>query len=326
MRLKQAIVPIVFSICVLWVVQIIPQSISSYDTFLFYNVENLFDTINDLSTSDGEFTPTGSYQWNTFKYRERISKTANVLANADYETLPVLIGLAEIENKNVLEDLVRELSTNHGVDYEIIHDDSPDVRGIDVAVLYNPSYIQIKHKKTLSPQEALGIRTRDVIYIKASYRSKILHLYVLHAPSRRGGVQKTALKRIKIARWIKEHINQVQHNETEPNVIVMGDFNDEPKDQSLRTFTMDKKLLVPPYRGIQKSTYKYQKKWYAIDLFIVSPRFVEEYSAEAYVCHRSYLYSSRGKHVYPMRAFWGKQYSGGYSDHLPIQLKAYHND
>ncbi|MBT6836711.1 MAG: hypothetical protein HOA61_11765, partial [Bacteroidetes bacterium] len=203
---------------------------------MFYNVENLFDTLDDPRTNDNDFLPNGSYNWHSYRYYDKLNKIAKVvLATGGWDDID-LIGLCEIENRKVLDDLVfhTPLKSNK---YEIIHKESPDRRGIDVALLYSRDKfkpIYYAFTKIIFPFDS-SIRTRDILYAKGVVLNRdTLHLFVNHWPSRRGGKEVSEKRRVYVASVLREKVDSILKHNASSNIVIMGDFNDEPMDRSIQ--------------------------------------------------------------------------------------------
>lgn len=268
----------------------------------FYNVENLYDTINDPSADDGEYTPEGKNRWTSAKYKGKIDRLATVIAqlNAD------IVGLAEVENGAVVADLAASprLADKH---YAFTHHDSRDRRGIDVAMLYNT------HTINLIDWEPVDIKTsRNALKTTVAVTGDTIEIYVLHLPSRIFADNEP--RRIEAAKILRREVERSTHK-----AIVMGDFNDNPDDRSLLTFTnMVNTMQIPYSRGL--GSIAYRDRWSMFDNILVSSRMVGSrggwhLDGEAgYIFHRDFIVHKQGKFKgYPLRTSYK-----GYSDHLPV--------
>ena len=210
--------------------------IQTHDSYLisFYNVENLFDTINDPDTDDDEFTPSGFKKWNKKRYEKKLDDLSWVLSNID-KNLPTLIGLCEVENRNVVEDLSRNTLLIKGK-YKVIHEESPDTRGIDVALMYRSDFFKY-YSHTSVPvivPKAPDAKLRNILYVKGAFtESDTFHIFINHWKSRRGGREETEFKRLATAKILKAEIDKILKANNKANIIIMGDFNDEPHNISL---------------------------------------------------------------------------------------------
>jgi len=305
----------------------------------FYNVENLFDTINQDGSRDGEFTPQSELKWNTEKYNKKIENTAKVLWSIDSLNPPAIIGLCEVENRLVLEDLVK----NHylrDAGYAIVHHESPDERGIDVAVLYRSGFFKIISDKKFvvnSPDNKRD-HTRDLLYVKGvTANSDTLHLLVDHWASRLGGTEKSDKKRKFSARLVKKVTDSIFKTNQNPNIIFMGDLNDNPTDSSVAVSLKAKKpvnkpnnnslynLALQPFQRGEGTLF--YKGWNLFDQIIVSGNILKNNKGlkinpkELQIFNPDWiLYEKRNGSKVPNRTGSGKNYSGGYSDHLPVYI------
>jgi len=292
----------------------------------FYNVENLFDTHHNTQLNDTEFTPEGTRHWSNYKYWQKlkkISKTIKILGGWEG---PAIIGLAEIENDTVLKNLIYSdplRSSNYG----IIHRESPDHRGIDVAMLYRKDkFFPINHKFfPLTSETGEILHTREIVYAKGVVKGgDTLHVFYVHFPSRYGGYKKSEPKRlnaVKILMSKTDSLNKVFNN---PNIIIMGDFNDDPSNKSLIKLNDNKWLNR---LDSKHGTHKYQGKWSKLDHAFVSNSLLVKSNnikviVETNVFAAKFLLEADKKYLgeKPFRTFTGFKYNGGFSDHLPIFL------
>jgi len=309
----------------------------------FYNVENLFDTIDDPETIDEAYTPTGKNQYSNKDYLWKINNTAKVISElgTNGETNgPDLIGLAEIENFRVLNDLIFQERLVQE-DYQIIHQDSPDRRGIDVALLYKASsfspieseFIELK----LWNEKGERIYTRDILYAKGILDDEVIHVFVNHWPSRRGGKSRSDPKRMKAAYIVKNKMSQILTAEPNATIFILGDFNDDPTDKSIKNELMmsdcnEKKCLTNLFNPMEKmfkkgmNTLAYRDGLNLFDQIIFSNNLMQNEKNQsnfsffrAGIYNPSYLISQHGKYKgYPLRSFENNRFSGGYSDHYPV--------
>lgn len=315
-------------------------------TIAFYNVENLFDTINDPNTYDDDRTPDGRDKWTYKIYKDKISKTAKVIADigSDFtKNAPVVIGLSEIENHLVLEDLVKDpqlVKFNYG----IIHFDSPDERGIDVALLYQrhlfkPEYFT-KHPLILYDTDNSSKRdyTRDQLLVTGQLEGETLHFIVNHWPSRSGGEERSRPKRLAAAALNKKIIDSLLNIDNKAKIFTMGDFNDDPTNESVKVVLgakAEKEGLqsVDLYNPMENMLKKgngslgYRDSWNLFDQIIISGSLLnKDYSGwqfyKASVFNASYLITKRGRYKgYPFRSYADGGYTGGYSDHFPVYVQ-----
>lgn len=309
-------------------------------TVVFYNVENLYDTIDDPNINDAEFQPGAENKWDTEKYTHKLSQLSKVLSTTDSIELPALIGLTEVENKTVLKDLVNTASLKKGK-YKIIHEDSKDPRGIDVALLYKPSvFKEITHYKIPVRYDTSADRsTRECLYVCGILGKKdTLHLIINHWKSRSGGTDKTEGKRIIYAQTTRNTVDSIFKSSANAQILLMGDFNDTPKDsstlQTLRALPFDNQLA---HRQLYNLSYAaadagtgshYYKSWEMFDQIMVSTSLLMQKASgitsdtDARVFKRDWMCykNSRGMMV-PDRSYSSGKYHGGFSDHLPVMVR-----
>jgi len=303
-------------------------------TIAFYNLENLFDTKNDPTTLDDDFTPKGRKNWNYKRYRNKIRKLGNVIAQLGTDRSfysPAIVGVVEVENQKVLEDLVTSKSLKKHK-YGIVHYDSPDERGIDVALLYKKKLFKLLHSETfpLYLEDEQGNRdyTRDILLVKGSLNGELIYVLVNHWPSRRSGEDLTEEKRIKAAE-LATHITATIISENKnAKIIIMGDFNDDPSNTSVKNYLVNNTFYNPMERlvNIGNGTLNYKKTWHLFDQIIFSKNFFnnekEKHSFKyAEVFDRYFLKEWNGKFKgNPFRTYIGKWYQGGFSDHFPVYV------
>lgn len=279
-------------------------------TVMFYNVENLFDTSDDSTKNDNEFLPDSKKRWTNSKWKKKTYKISQVIAAANF---PDIIGLCEVENKIVLEKLTKSnlLWRHH---YKILHIESNDKRGIDVALLYKENKLDLYSVKA-NPIHLSGARaTRDILSATFLHHSDTFSVFVNHWPSRYGGKKKSIPKRIKASIQLKHLLDSVRFNHSNHKSIAMGDFNDEPNDSSLKVF----KDFNFPLSNSQ-GTIKYKGKWQNFDQFILS----KNSTVASKVLRFDFLLEEDKKYggLKPFRTYYGPRYNNGFSDHLPIYLK-----
>lgn len=300
-------------------------------TIGFYNLENLFDTVNDPKKLDDDFTPTSERKWDDRKFRKKVKKIGRVISNLGYKDIghsPVLIGLAEVENAVALDGLVQSKFLKDK-NYEYVHFDSPDERGIDTALLYRREYFTVISKKahTLYLTNEHGERdfTRDVLHVFGNLKDQAVHLLINHWPSRRSGTEETSNKRVTAALKNREILEGIYAEDPEARIIVMGDFNDDPFSESVQTLIA--KELFNPMEVLLSNTegsLNYKMTWHLFDQIIMSHNFLRGYDnsfkfKEAKIHNMEALQEFKGKYKgQPFRTYVGKKYLGGYSDHFPV--------
>lgn len=309
----------------------------------FYNLENLFDTINTPDVRDGEFTPEGSKNWNSEKYWEKIDNMAHVisqLGSAEGFLGPQVIGLCEMENRAVLVDLVNNSNIKEN-NYQIVHYDSPDDRGIDVALLYQPNFFTVTSTRSvpllIKGDDGNRLYTRDHLVVSGLFDGEPMHFIVNHWPSRYGGEERSRGNRIAAARMTRSLVDSIVATDAEAKVIVMGDLNDDPTNESVRLYLkarQDKNRLKPgqlfnateiPFKQ-GKGTLAYRGKWNMFDQMILTPSLVDK-NDKGYQFHSVHVYThpkivqQTGNYKgYPHRTYVGNNYMGGYSDHFPVYI------
>jgi predicted extracellular nuclease len=309
---------------------------------MFYNVENFFDPFDDTLTRDDEFTPEGEKNWSYAKFIDKAVKISRVIIACGEDKPPSIVGLAEIENRFVLEKLVYETPLN-SLRYGIVHKDSPDWRGIDVALIYRKEEVVIDTFYYLPV--VLGnedSKTRDILIVQSIvFEADTLLIAVNHWPSRYGGAATSSSKRMIASSTLKAHLDSISMERHELNIIIMGDFNDEPSDPSLKAI-IEKDImgrngqtarLNNLMTGISKDkgTAKYNGHWHMFDQLIVSENLLMEESGlcvknkKAAILAAAFLLEADNSHLgeKPFRTFNGPAFHNGYSDHLPVYLILY---
>lgn len=309
----------------------------------FYNQENLFDTIHDEGKRDYDFLPDGSYRWNGLKYAHKLKNMSKVLAEMGTDKLPygcAIIGLAEVENDNVLNDLVaQEPLAKRGMKY--VHFEGPDRRGVDCALLYNPSQFKINMEKThhvLFQAEDTTFKTRPILVVDGQIDGEHVIAIVAHLPSRLRGDDFYRVSGAKQITAIKE---KLQAEDPDAKIFIMGDMNDDPTDRSMTKGlrgkasieSVGKDDLYNPWISVIKSgtgTLMYDGKWNLFDQILISPSALnyggkKDYSTLKYVSHqifrRDYLFQTEGRYKGGVkRTTAGGQWLDGYSDHLPVVI------
>jgi len=303
----------------------------------FWNVENLFDTTNSASTQDDDFTPSGRYEWTDSQLLKKFYDLSHVINKIAEDGNLALVGLAEIENYEVLEKLNEDFIQ---LDYKIIHKESPDERGIDCALLYDPSELTLRGNHFIPIFLAGNEKTRDIVeaefYLAGSQNAKSIFVFVNHWPSRWGGQEKTDPLRRATARILRERIDEILIKDPKADILIMGDFNDYPDDPSLHEVLRAGPFKLNMYPGdlINTSwkinedpstgTCMYDGKWTTLDQIIISSGLMDAvgftWLSESTVAFRpDYLIESNGDFAgWPYRMHRRGKYNGGYSDHLPV--------
>lgn len=288
----------------------------SQSTIVFYNVENLFDTKDDPHTNDKDFLPDSKKQWDKYKMREKsIHLSKAILSACNYES-PLLLGLCEVENREVIDFLKRKTPLRK-FPLEIIHYDSPDHRGIDVALLYNKDQVEVVNSFPLLVhiENKPHFATRDILITTLVYKKDTFNIAVNHWPSRMGGRESSNHKRVLAANVLKATIDTLNNFPW----VIMGDFNDTPKDESILLFNEG---FVNLMKDESNYSYYYRGTGFNYDQFIISTSLKERIKGSG-VLQKDWLMRklSNSPTLVPFRSYQGPIYKGGFSDHLPIYLK-----
>ncbi|QNM85447.1 endonuclease/exonuclease/phosphatase family protein [Polaribacter pectinis] len=314
-------------------------------TIAFYNLENLFDTINDVTKND-EASPMMEIKANRSKvYWDKIDKLASTIAQIGLDkanTSPAIIGVSEVENLSVLEDLVKSkhLAKQR---YGIIHYDSPDKRGIDVALLYQKRYFKPIYHEAFNPKiyrDNFPVYTRDQLLVSGYLDDELIHVIVNHWPSRSGGEAKSRPLREKAAYQNTKIIAQIREKEPNAKILTMGDFNDDPINSSfkevLKTKSRKKDVaegdLYNPYEDLHRrgfNTLAYRDNLNLFDQILFTSQLLDKGEKDfstykmykAMIFNKRFLSGKKGKYKgYPFRSFSNGGYTGGYSDHYPVYI------
>jgi endonuclease/exonuclease/phosphatase family metal-dependent hydrolase len=308
-----------------------------------YNVENLFDTINSPNFDDDEFTPSGGKAWTYDRYEKKLNDLARVVMSIPGKELPGLIGLSEIENRKVLEDLASQRGLRKG-DYKIVHEDGRDPRGIECALLYRPDLFKYKSHEYVPIADPVDPEYiyRDILHVQGKGPDgSSLHIFVNHWKSRSGGELETERQRMFSAITLRKQMDLLMARESDFKVILMGDFNDEPTNRSLtnglsalnkrRNIQMgDYYNLFYDLHNIEgKGTYNYKGNWNMLDQMIVSYNLLDQqkglstsYDGGKILKEEWMLYvSEKYGESLPSATYGGPEYFGGPSDHLPLYVE-----
>lgn len=296
--------------------------LSSFLTFVELNCENLFDCSHDAGKEDSEFLPEGGRHWTRTKYWNKLNHIGQSILSCSDE-LPDLVALVEVENDSVVHDLVRRsLLRNAGYDYLVT--ESGDVRGLDVALLYQRSsflplcydYIEVPILKGMRP-------TRDILYVRGiTISNDTLHVFVVHAPSRYGGEKETRPYRMQVIKMLSTYIQTIG----EGSVLIAGDFNDYVRDKSLKALEREGFQNVTKHargrNGQARGTYRFQGDWHSLDHVFLSPKLADRVDS-VYINDAPFLMEDEERYggKKPFRTFNGFRYNGGISDHLPLVVK-----
>lgn len=294
----------------------------------FYNLENLFDPLENDNTLDKDFTPDGIYNWDDIKYRQKIDNLASTISKIGLirsETPPVLIGVCEVENESCLEDLIQSEALK-SLDYGYVFHKSSDKRGIHVALLYQKEHFQITGDKAISVNfepQIEGESTRDIIHVSGLLFREPIHLILNHWPSRTDGTIKTNHKRMSASIVVQNIIEEIKKEEEEAKIIIMGDFNDEPLSESLQAYA-EKGFFNPMenFQKLKKGSVKFKGKWIMFDQILFNNHLSEaswfDYQSSQIYVEPCLIQKSGRYRGAPKRTFVGSYYQGGYSDHFPV--------
>src|SRR6056297_3034473 len=304
----------------------------------FYNLENLFDTVDSPKPGDFGWTPGGGKAWDTERYERKMNHLAYAIEKLDGDPKqagPDILGFCEVENRAVVEDLIQTAPIDEA-NYAIVHYDSPDHRGIDVGLLYRKDHFELIDSKTYTltfPGE--DYHTRDQLLVVGKLRGEKVHVIVNHWPSRRGGQEKSNYRRVAAAKLTKSIIDSVQKVETEANIIVMGDFNDDPDNESVADVlqsTSDKSKVrdngfYNPLANLlskDRGTLCYRDDWFLFDQILLTKSLLDK---EGLKYKKSNIYDDESIRVqggkydgHPLRTHAGTLYLKGYSDHFPVYV------
>lgn len=309
----------------------------------FYNLENLFDTINQPEVNDEDFTPTGANLYTPKVYLDKLDKLSDVLSQIGTDISPdglSVFGVAEIENITVLQDLVaKEKIKNRN--YKIVHFDSPDKRGIDVGLIYNPKYFNVLLAEPLfvplKGDDGEPYYTRDVLYVYGMYDGEPMHFFVNHWPSRRGGEEASAPNRAIAAGVAKAKIDSINNVDPNAKIILMGDLNDDPVSPSVTRVIksvgdvdrVKPGMMYNPWVKFYKDgigTLAYNDSWNLFDQIIISQPFLDKkqsnfFYQKAMIFSKEFMIQKTGRYKgYPLRTYDFSVYQGGYSDHFPTYI------
>jgi predicted extracellular nuclease len=286
----------------------------------FYNVENLFDTI-DGSNDDAEFLPSGENEWNTIKYEEKLSHIREVLLALGK---PIVCGFSEVENAYVVRAIIS--NQKEFKNYGLVHYESPDARGIDVAMIYDSTQLSLLESNRIRfvlPGETKAT-TRDIIWALFQYKKQRFYVTVNHWPSRRGGAEQSDNKRVAAAKSACNFIDSVIRTNNYP-IVLLGDLNDHPDNTAPKM--VDERLdpMITAESGHTKGTHFYNNEWGILDHIYVTPSFISPKKgaimASGKIHNLPFLMEEYKGNIQPKRTYAGSKYLGGYSDHLPVSIQ-----
>ncbi|KAF0238771.1 MAG: hypothetical protein FD181_772 [Prolixibacteraceae bacterium] len=310
-------------------------------SILFYNVENLFDTYDNPETEDNYFTPEGEYRWTGKRMNLKLLNISKAILGASGWNVPDIVIFCEIENRDVLEKLINNTPLK-SYPYKIIHKDSPDRRGIDVGMIYNQErFYPLEYTYYQVEVNRKKIDTREILYISGVVNgTDTLHIFGNHWPSRYSGFMETRSLRNAAARILKIKVDELVQKYRSPKIVITGDFNDNPEDESLFEVLMAKMVEGPIVENqlynlffnrkrVSSGTLKYQSQWFIFDQIIVSGSLLTPNTGisatpeNAKIVELPFLLEHDEKFggKKPFRTYYGFSYNGGFSDHLPVLLE-----
>lgn len=313
----------------------LPISDSKTFTIAFYNSENLMDYLNDPLTLDDGFLKSSSKKWTKERYLKKIHKIGMAISKIGFKDLqkpPTLIGLAEVENDKVLNDLIQSHYLKD-YDYRFVHYTSPDERGIDVALLYDAQSFTVESSKSieLDVMDELGVRdyTRDILKVNGNLEGEKIHILVNHWPSRHEDSDTTGHKRMYAAKKVVGLMDDILNEEKHAKILVMGDFNDNPRNDSVQYLKNTKALFNPmeTLRSYTRGSTIHQFKWMLFDQILMTKNFMDQETGglqflKADIFDATFLAEYCGKYKgQPFRTYVGKKYKGGFSDHFPVYVQ-----
>ena len=314
-------------------------------TFAFWNMENLFDTIDDPGKNDGEFTLIGRKKWTKERLRHKLSNMSKAIKMMGNNGGPDLLGMCEVEHQTLVNELITNYIKNKN--YGIAYKESPDKRGIDNGLIYNKDKFILLSVEALHVELPAHYPTRDILkVVLKTNKDDTLYVFLNHWPSRRGGQEKSEKNRLQAATTLKRNIEKINSEKQNPNILIIGDFNDTPTNKSftdvlkakpLVNFLMKIKKRTEQIKNIynlayetavnRKGTMKYRKVWYMLDQIIVSTAMLREkgftYLLGSFKIFKpNFIIEKTGRYKgSPLPTYGGNKYLGGYSDHFPVLAK-----
>ncbi|MDR2814494.1 MAG: endonuclease/exonuclease/phosphatase family protein [Prevotellaceae bacterium] len=307
----------------------------------FYNLENLFDTIKSPNSNDSEFLPDGVNKWTAERYEHKLRNMASVISKIGADGLPsppAILGVAEIENRLTLEDLIKTPPLSE-LNYGIVHYDSPDARGVDVGLLYRKSLFRVLGSRSvrLTIPDAPDFRTRDQLVASGLLNGELVHIIVMHWPSRRGGEKRSKPLRNGAAALCRSIVDSLYSADANAKIIIMGDLNDDPDNESLTKILKARPSVEKTGKGgLYNTMYRWFRdgvgslawddSWNLFDQIIVSEPLLGKDSStckfyKSGVFNKDFLRQKEGRYAgYPLRTYSGGAFTGGYSDHFPTYI------
>ncbi|CDF81006.1 endonuclease/Exonuclease/phosphatase family protein [Formosa agariphila KMM 3901] len=301
-------------------------------TIAFFNLENLFDITNDPNTFDTDFLSTSEKRWTLKRYENKLFKLGLAISSigkTETETHPAIVGVAEVENAKVIQDL---LDSEHlkDIPYDFVHYDSPDERGIDVALLYDTTQFTVTdsapYSIILTEENGETDYTRDILRVSGIFNGEVIHLLVNHWPSKHE--ESNEPKRMEVSNKATEIITSLKLEDPNAKIIVMGDFNDNSSSESVQALVNNNALFNPmeQLKSFDRGTVNYRFKWDVFDQFMLTHNFLDHRPGthnfdSANIFDPDFMKQYKGRFKgQPFRTYAGKTYKGGYSDHFPVYL------
>lgn len=305
---------------------------STVFSIAFYNLENLFDSEHNEYTLDKDYTPDGVFEWSRDRYLRKIQNLGNAISKIGHKKValpPIFLGVAEVENKTCLEDLINDDKLRQH-QYDFVHYNSPDERGIGVAFLYQKEHFELIYSDTftlfITDNDDNRDYTRDILLISGKLFNEQVYVIINHWPSRNSGKKLSESKRVKAAKLVREIVDQIYQESKDPRIIIMGDFNDQPNSNSVQKHMVTEDFFNPmlTLQDQKKGSLNHSGKWYLFDQIIFSNPFLKEFSSritfkDVAIFDEHFLQEKTGKRKgSPKRTFLGKYHLGGFSDHFPV--------
>ncbi len=299
-------------------------------SIVFYNLENFFDTYDDPDTYDDDYTPRGIMHWIKKRYFRKANKIGKAIEKIGFKEtghIPALIGVCEVENRRVLNDIIHSKALKKKK-YDFVHYESADIRGMDVALIYDEKAFQLLESKVFPVElynfKGESYKTRDILYCRGLLYKVPVHLFINHWPSRREGDMESDQKRKLASQILREQIDYIKYEEDNPFIIVMGDFNADPADENIK-YVMQKDFFNPATSLFEKKkgTTFHRKKALMYDQMMFTYNFKQAGSPLKFkyfsIYKPGFLVTWKGKFKkLPFRTYLGRKYQNGYSDHFPV--------
>lgn len=330
-----------FLIFIFFTTNCLAQKSNLQYSLLFYNVENLFDTHDDPQLDDDNFTPEGELHWNNKRLSQKLLNLSKVIVSVSEWNIPDIIVFAEIENRGVLERLIN-FTPLQSYPFKIIHKESPDHRGIDVGFIYNSeNFLPVEYNYYSLEINNTILDTRELLYVSGVFNSTdTVHIFGIHWPSRFSGLLETKDLRIAAAKLLCNKVDELNMKYKSPKIIILGDFNDNPEDESISEVLKAGRIELPilenklynlffDLKRDNQGSLKFQSQWFIFDQIIVSGSLLLNKSGlnvnpeDAKIVTFPFLLEDDRKFggKKPFRTYYGFNYNGGFSDHLPVLLK-----